>query len=269
MQLKKLVILMGLTFWPLSLIVTNTFPDLLTYITPAFLLVCSFLLYKSKSKFFIIPSLIIPLFAPKLALFPVIFSLIFFAFQKTRENLLFTLLTIVILIFSVSKFVGQTIYITDYEANQKVIRDTQLYDSIFIARTFHNKARVVFDKFTFNIFALTDPNNYFFGFHPRQIATNQNMAKFPFLGIIFVLFGAYYFKESKYKLFIITSLASSILALSFLTIFDRNDFIIFVPLSLIFVYGVNEFTKKFKYANVVFSILIAFAILELVRIVSI
>jgi hypothetical protein len=93
--------------------------------------------------------------------------------------------------FFLARFVGQTIFVTDYEANQKVVRDTQLYDSVFVARLFHNKGRVFFDKFTFNLFALTDPSNYFFGFHPRQVATNQNLIKFPFLYFYAVQFSFY------------------------------------------------------------------------------
>lgn len=268
MKLKNLVVLISLTYWPVSLYLANTPTDFLSYLIPLLVLLSSFWLYKNNSKFYPTPVLALPLFEPKLALLPIVFSIISLVHKRSKLNVFFVLFSFVVLTFSWQKFAGQTIFTRDYEANQKVIRDTQLYDSVIIARLFHNKARVVFDKFTFNLFALTDPNNYFFGFHPRQITTNQNLTKFPFIGIVFMLYGLYYLRESKHRLFIFTSLISSIAALSILKIFDRNDFILFVPLALIFVYGVYKFDKSFKHAKVVFVIFIVFIVMELTRIIS-
>ena len=86
-----------------------------------------------------------------------------------------------------NNFFGQTIFISDYERRQEVIRNTHLYDSVFLARFSHNKLKIITDKFIYNFFAITDLNNYFFGFHPRQIVGNQNISKYPYPFLVFFL----------------------------------------------------------------------------------
>jgi hypothetical protein len=136
-----------------------------------------------------------------------------------------------------------------------------------MARLFHNKARIHIDKFNDNFFALSDPNNYFFGFHPRQIVVdNQNLDKFPFAALPFVLFGIYHLKKSKDKRFIINTFIIGVFSLSFLKIFDRNDFILWLPISLTFIHGVKQFSKKSKASIIFFLLFILFSIPELIRI---
>ena len=160
----------------------------------------------------------------------------------------------------------QTIFIKDYEAQQKVIRDTQLYQSIFLARVFHNKARIVLDKFTDNFFALTDPNNYFFGFAPRQIVGNQNLVKFPFLSLFFFLIAIYYFKDSKSNRLIAILIVTFVVLLSCLKNFDKSDFVLWVPLSLLIVNGIN-IVSKLKHSQLLFLVYLLFSITELIRII--
>lgn len=265
MLIKRLVLLLGISIWPLSLFLANTPGDFGKYIIPAILLAFGFFLKSKDFKLYFLPILIIALIEPKLALFPLIFFLFQFAFEKRRYDLLLAITSLLVLIFSWKSFYGQTIFVPDYEARQEVIRETQLYDSVLLARLFHNKVRIVFDKFTFNFFALTDPGNFFFGFHPRQIVGNQNLTKLPFLGLIFVLFGIYYLNGYMYKSFLVSSFVAGILSLSILTLFDRNDFILWVPTSLFFFFGVNQFAKKIKYANIFFIVFFIFAIPEFIR----
>lgn len=234
MRLKKFAILLGIIFWPLSLFLNNTLPNFIKYI--------------------------FPLFEPKLVLFP----LILFALKK---NLKLFLLFLVIFMFSFKSFWGQTVFKPDYEAEQSVIRQTLLYPNVFLARAFHNKARIYIDKFNNNFFALTDPNNYFFRFAPRQITVdNQNLKKYPSLALFVVIFGFYTLPKSKYKNLILIWLFAGVVSLSVLGVFDRHDFILWFPLSAIFIHGVNQI-KDNKFSKIFLFVFILLSLLELAQII--
>lgn len=267
-KVKFLVTSLSLIFWPLSLFFANNFSDFLRYVAPAVLLGLSFLLLKKRVGFYLLPFFIIPIIEPKLALFPFIATTIFFFLEKNSRNFIFLLLSLVILTFSWKAFWGQTIFQSDYEAQQAVISKSYLYPTVFTARLFQNKLRIYINKFNNNFFAIVDPNNYFFSFHPREIKVdNQNLTKFPFLGIIFTLFGLYYIRKHPSSKFIIAIFVSAIISLSILQIFDRNDFILWLPLSLVIIYGrkvFDEKQKRFQYAF--YTLFILFTIPELMRI---
>ncbi len=230
MQLKRLVIFLGIIFWPVSLFINNTSPNFINYI--------------------------LPIFEPKVALFP----LIFFALRK---NIKLSLIFLFISLINFNRFWGQTIFKPDYEAQQSVIRQTLLYPNTFTARLFHNKARIYIDKFNNNIFALTDPNNYFFKFHPNEIIIdNQNLKKFPSFALFVVIYGLFTLQRAKHKNLILSWLFGAILSLSVLTSFDRNDFILWPPLCLIFVHGANQIKNKLFW-----TIFIIFSIFELWQII--
>ena len=262
------MILLGLVFWPLDLFFANSFGNFIKYLFPTLLLIISFILFQKQSKFYFLPILIIPLFESKLALIPfgiVVFDLLQVKIKKIPK--IFLLFSLIIFLISWKDFSGQTIFTPDYEARQAVIRKTQLYQTVFMARLFHNKARIYIDKFDDRFFALTDPNNYFFGFHPRQIVLdNQNLNKFPFAALPFVLLGIYHLVKSKDKKFIIGAFIAGIFFLSLLTISDRNDFVLWLPISLTFIHGVKQFDKRFKMSKIFFFLFILFSIPELIRI---
>lgn len=273
---KNIIIFLSLVFWPLSLLLANTFSDFIKYLIPVFLLGASFALFRGTSKFFLAPLLLVPFFEPKLAALPLLVALATFVWQRERRYLLLIGLSVFVLLLNWKGFWGQTIFVPDYERQQEVIGKTYLYPSVFMARTFQNKARIYADKFTNNFFALSDPNNYFFGFHPREIKIdNQNLRKYPFLSLVFVLFGFYYHASDKlvylrnnphYK-FILVLVASSILSLSILSIFDRNDFILWFPLSLVLIHGIRVFEeKKWKFRSIFYAVFLIFTITELIRI---
>ena len=268
MNIRNFVITLGILFWPLSLFLVNTKSDFLNYSFSVVSVLLSLFFYKKQWNFYQIPILFIPIVEPKLALFPVVFLLTDLIFgQREKTKIIFLVISLILLFVFWKPFWGQTIFIQDYEARQVVIRDTQLYPSVFLARTFHNKARIIMDKFTFNFFALTDPNNYFFGFAPRQIVNNQNLVKFPFFAIILVFYGVFFIRKAENKKFITLIFLSSIISLSILGIFDRNDFVLWVPMVLLFIHGVNLFTKKFKFSFWILVLFIIFTIPELLRIV--
>ena len=268
MNQRHVVIGLGLIFWPLSLFLANTRQDFIGYAIPAVLVVLSFILSKLRPRLYFLPLLAIPFIEPKLAALPILIAFLDLFWKKTsKKTYAFLFLSLIILLVSWKPFIGQTIFTPDYQARQAVIRKTHLYPTVFTARLFQNKIRIYFDKFIDNFFALSDPNNYFFGFHPRQIPNNQNLIKLPFVGLLFVLYGLYHLPKSKDKKMIINTFLGSLISLSLLTVFDRNDFILWLPLSLIFFHGVCQFEKNYKSkAKYFFFAFILFAIPELIRV---
>lgn len=160
-----------------------------------------------------------------------------------------------------------TIFNKDYQAEQLILRNIHLYPNVFLARLFQNKGRIYFDKFTGNFFALTDPNNYFFGLHPRPIVPdNKNLFKFPFVAIVFFFYGLLFIHKYKYgKVLGLVSLAL-LLFLSTLANFDGYDFLLWLPVSLVIIHGANVMEQKnkklFTAAAIIFLI---FAIPEIIR----
>lgn len=168
-----------------------------------------------------------------------------------------------------NKFHGEnftnTVFRQDYQAEQRILEKINLYPTVFFARVFQNKAKIYLDKAGNNLLALTDLNNYFFGFHPRQIVGNQNIKKFPFVSIIFFLVGLFYFSNLKHKRFIMLLLIPSLIYLSFLESFDRIDFLLWLPLTLIILGGLEivQNSKYWKYTVVIFWV---FTIPQIIRI---
>jgi len=254
-----------LAFWPLDLFLENSFFSFLQYTVPAALTYLSII-----NPVF---SLVIPLIIPKLTLLPVLILFIFLTINKINKKHFAFLVCIwtVIAIFKFSDFYGQTIFKSDYEAQQQVVRNTQLYNNIFMARLMHNKARIRLDAFNQHLFELIDPGNYFFEFHPRlPDSSNQQLSKFPFIAIVPMLTGFLNIRKIKNYKTILGLIAASLLSLSVLKIYDRHDFILYIPLALIIINGLNIifksqniYTKMFKY------IFAAVSLIELVRLILI
>lgn len=243
MKIRNIIIFLCLFSWPFNLFLANTRTNFFSYLIPLTILVVSYFLWTKRKGYFLLPTLVIPLFEPKLALFPVLLIATDMLYSKNlRKFLILFVLSMVVFAFVWKPFKGQTIFTLDYQARQQVLRNITLYPNPLIARMFQNKARVYSDKFISNLFALTDPNNYFFNFHPREITiTNQNLGKYPFLAIVFALIGILVLGKSENREFIITSFVSLIISLSVLNSFDRNDFILWLPISLLIVEGVKYF----------------------------
>lgn len=269
LRVEIIIILLSISFWPLSLFLENTLGDFTKYLIPAVLVGLSFLLIFKNCSFYLAPLLLIPFIEPKLSVLPLIAVIVSLAWRRNiKLHLVFILISLFILLFNWKAFSGQTIFQPDYEAQQEVIGKTYLYPNVFTARLFQNKVRIYLNKFNNNFFALTDPNNYFFGFHPREIKIdNQNLNKYPFLSIIFVLLGFYFLRKNAHWRFIIVVLLSLLFSLSILKIFDRNDFILWVPLSLVFAHGVKTFqTRKAAWKTIFYTTFLIFSITEMVRI---
>ena len=168
--------------------------------------------------------------------------------------------------FNKLHFSTQTVFKNDYQGEQLVLRNIHLYPTPIFARVFQNKPRIYLTKYIDNFFVLTDINYYFFASHPVPITGNVNMFKYPFLDIFFFLVGLLYISKSKYKKVILVILVPAILALSTFTIFDGPDFILWVPISLIIINGINILEANNKKLFFGISLLfILFAIPEILR----
>lgn len=163
------------------------------------------------------------------------------------------------------KLRDQTIFYYDPQAQQQVIMKGYLYPTIWMSRLFQNKPSIYLERFEFNFFALTDLNNYFFAFHPREIIIdNTNLQKYPFLSIAFFLIGLYKLPKHKYFNPVGLSLVLMIIILSLLKNFDGYDFVLYFPLSAILLIGFMEFYKKPSYLKTIFVIFfLTFTIIEL------
>lgn len=266
-MLKNIAVFLLLILWPLNLYQHNTYDNFIGYVIPAILLATSYLMSKNNNEDYYIPILTVGLFEKKLLLLPILFFTFKILSKFTRKTLFFLLFSVLMLCIFFKPFWGQTIFYKDYEAEQLVLRNIHLYPNAILARVFQNKPLIIVDKLSYNFFALTDPNNYFFAFHPRPIPLeNQNMFKYPFIALFFIIYGIVNLKQSKSYEFLTILFFSSLISLVILKNFDRNDFILWVPISLISIHGINIFknsnTKVFKVISLLFVI---FAIPEVIR----
>lgn len=263
-MLKKIVTIFVLITWPITLYLANTQTNFIHYLIPALLVAFTFFLHKKNYKLYFLPLFVIPFIEPKFAILPLVFLILNF----DKKNIVLLLASVAILILFLKPFIGQSILRFDYQGGQQVLQEQKLYHSVFLARLFQNKARIPTEKLAGNLFSLTDPNNYFFGFAPRQITIdNQNLKKFPFLTLPFLLIGLFFIKESKNYKLIITLGIAVLLNLSLLTNFDRNDFILWIPLFLIILNGLNHLWTTHKHiARLYCFIFIFFASVEILRI---
>lgn len=264
--MKKVILVLVFLFWPLSLFLHNTFATFLATLALGLFVYLSFLLFRAGFKLYTLPLLFIPFVEPKLSLLPVLVA----GWGVLRDRggrLPFIVLGLALLALLVnfSQFRGQTVFTQDYEAEQRVLTKINLYPTVLLARVFQNKARIYLDKVSFNFFALTDLNNYFFGFHPREIVLeNQNLKKFPSAGIIFFLLGLYYLGRYHNKGFVVPLVFCSLISLVILKIFDRTDFILWIPLGLLLVHGTDMLKNKFL-RMLLFGIFVVLTLVQLLR----
>lgn len=71
------------------------------------------------------------------------------------------------------------------------INTDRSYYPVGIGRYFHNKIVDSVYKYKDNVFTLLDPNYYFFSTHPRELGNLNHFEKFPFVFIVFFIFGVY------------------------------------------------------------------------------
>ena len=159
-----------------------------------------------------------------------------------------------------------SIFAPDDQAPLIINAKRSVYGFDFFGRLFNNKATFVYNRFKANFFALTDLNNYFFGFHPREIVReNLNLAKFPFISSVFLLYAFYCFnllKKGKLLLIAFFVLAG-LLALAN---FDKADFILYPILAVFMLHGIKRMrTEKPRFFVAVAIFLVIFSIPQYLR----
>lgn len=173
-------------------------------------------------------------------------------------------------IFNNSLKAGTVFQVTplDYDS---LIKKIGLFPNRNFARLEQNKLTPIISKYNLNFFSLLDPNNYFFGLHPREnVIPNQNLIKFPPFSIIFFLTGLYLWSGLKHHRFIFSLSLVSILILSFLNIFDGLDLILYLPLALIIRHGLLKFNQNKSFLITPTLLLFCFvSAIDLIRIILI
>ncbi len=133
-----------------------------------------------------------------------------------------------------NKYLPQTVFKTDYQGRQLILRNINLYPNIFLARFFQNKVVLVSDKYLDNLFDFLDPNYYFFGSHPREVADGQNYVRLPLTTLILIVW--YFFSlNSKKRKNLIYIYGTISLLLSFFTNHYLYDFLLW-PLFIYVIY---------------------------------
>jgi len=241
---KVLVItlsILTLILWPVNLYFKNTLSDFASYIVPAILLLISYFAYSKNNKYYVAPILFIGIYEPKLLILPLIFCFIELVINFKKEVFSFFIISLVVFFWQFGEWRGQTVFNRDYEGEQLLIRNIHLYPNIPMARLFQNKPKLYLEKVSNNFFALTDLNNYFFAGHPAPtVISTQELYKFFWPFLIFLFVGIYHIKDFVNKKFLLTSFIASLTALSVLQVFDRNDFILWFPISLIIIHGIKK-----------------------------
>lgn len=237
--LRLIIIFLILFFWPLNFLLHNQVLDTIHFFLPGILLVVGLTLFKDFTLGRLIVLAGIPLLNTSLLFSP----LASIWCGRSRWGLfLVGLIMVITLYFSWQPFLGSSIFYFSQDDQQKIIRQGYLYPSVWLSRTFQNKPSIYLDRFLSNFFAITDPNNYFFGFHPREIGVeNQNLQKLPFLSLIFFLIGLYYSVMG--KKWLLVSLLLVVVNLSLLKNFDKSDAILWLPIVLITIEGLKKFDR--------------------------
>ena len=138
-----------------------------------------------------------------------------------------------------SNYFHFSILAPDDQAPLVINAKRSIYESDLLGRLFNNKLTFIWSRYKANFFALVDPNNYFFGFHPREIVRqNLNLEKFPFIAIVFLGYSFYRFKTLKRARLL---LAIFFLLVAFLSLanFDKVDLILYPILSIFMIHGIR------------------------------
>jgi|CXWL01.1.fsa_nt_gi hypothetical protein len=143
-----------------------------------------------------------------------------------------------------SNYFRFSIFAPDDQAPLIINTKRSVYKNDLFGRLFNNKAAFIYTRFKTNFFALTDPNNYFFGFHPREIVReNLNLEKFPFISLIFLLYAFYRFNRLPGAKLLLTLF---FILVSFLSLanFDKVDFILYPILAVFMFQGITRMGRE-------------------------
>lgn len=239
--LLKVLKLLVLLFWPLGFLFANSSKDLLFFFFPNIGVLVCYYLYKRANSWWAAPLLVVGVINGSLSVFPLVVALTRVLHKRRWQDLLVLLLAVVIFLYQIHNLYLGSVFKYDRDTYQQKIEQGYLYPNVLLARISQNKWTIFTGRVRFNFFALIDPNNYFFNFHPREIVReNQNLDKYPFWAIVFFAIGLFGMIERKGGEFILVVLAGLLINLSMLRSFDRYDLALYFPVSLIVVFGLGK-----------------------------
>lgn len=155
---------------------------------------------------------------------------------------------------------------SDYQGQQKILRQTFLYPNVFLARLFQNKLQIPISKFEHNLTAIFDPNNYFFGFHPREIIGVDNPVKFPLVSLPIFFFAILNLSNLRSRRWLVGAFIIFALSLTFFENYFYYDFLLYFPLAFLFLHGLKNIPPKLdRYQNIYFLISSPLILIELTR----
>lgn len=154
-----------------------------------------------------------------------------------------------------SSFAIHHVFESDYQAQQLILRNINLYPNVPLARFFQNKLVIISNKYFDNLFDFIDPNYYFFGSHPREVVGGQNYTRLPLLTFLPILF---FFLKSKvkFKKSYLLLFLSSVLVLSFITNHYLFDFVLWPFVFLAIYLGSVDLFKQNRFFAYSFFILL-------------
>lgn len=151
-----------------------------------------------------------------------------------------------------------SIFAPDNQGPLIISRKRSVYHSDLLGRFFNNKATFIFGRFKSNFFAIIDLNNYFFGFHPREIVReNLNIEKFPFISVFFLLYAIYRIKVIKNVRTLVSVFLILTVVLS-LANFDKVDFILYPIFASFMIHGITTMSQEKPRLFLVISLLLIF-----------
>ncbi|KKT78574.1 MAG: hypothetical protein UW73_C0001G0021 [Microgenomates group bacterium GW2011_GWB1_44_8] len=244
--LSKVLTITILLYWPISFLLANNPKDFITSFFPNVVFIICISLYQKGVRWWTAPLLTLGLVNPVLMIFPLFVAAFCFWLKPTKVNLAILFLAVMISLTQLNTFYQHSVFKYDRDTYQRKIEQGYLYPNVFLARVFQNKLTIYLERISFNFFALLDPNNYFFSFHPREIVgDNQNLDKFPFWAIAFLLIGLFKMRRLKRRdWFLLIILTALIINLSILAKFDRHDLVLYLPLSLVIISGLRKLSSS-------------------------
>jgi hypothetical protein len=156
--------------------------------------------------------------------------------------------------------------LTDAEEEKKLLTQKLGLDASPIKRIFYNsKTTIRLDRYTRNVLAMTDLNNYFFSGHPQSSVTDTNTRmKFPYPAIFGLLAGIYLsVKEKKYlKMWLVG--VGLILLVSLFRNIDGWDTLIYPILGIITAEGYKKISC-YKFGWLLMLLIVIISLTEIWR----
>lgn len=260
-----------LLFWPISLLQANpvSWP---TYFMASLIVILDWFLYFKGFVYHYFLYLLLPLVTPVYLPLPIIyllFNLDLPVVKKPAPLTSYLVLTAIVGALSFGSFLPRSVFTPDPVALGTLHQKNSLIPQRFLAKIMANQTTIFQTKFTANLFSSFDINNYFFGFHPREIAKdNQNLSKYPYLALAPFLVGLFFLTQNTHRRWLAVTLLAAIISLATIGAPDKFDFIIYWPISLMIYYGLKKIYRFSGLAFWLFTVIfLPISLIELARLI--